>query len=89
MTLTGTFIFEDGSRKAGSFEPDAASVEVLARQVAGVSRPMNREQFASHVGRSLRTVDGWLAAGMPKTKIKGVVMIEAECAMHWLKGRAA
>lgn len=89
MTLTGTFTFEDGSRKAGSFEPDAASEALLAERLAGVSKPMNRGEFAAHVGRSLRTVDEWLAKGLPRIKRKGVVLIEVESAMQWLKECAA
>ena len=87
MTLTGTFTI-DGRQVAGSFEPDAASVEVLARQVAGVSKPMSRVEFAKHVGKSMATIERWLAQGMPRTKRGGVVLIDAESAMLWLKGAA-
>ena len=69
-------------------ELDEAALTALAERVARTRRPLTRSQFAAHVGRSLRTVDGWLAAGMPRLKPgQGLVLIQPAPALEWLRAR--
>jgi len=68
-------------------ELDAAALTALAEHVAQTRRPMTRGQFAAHLGTSLRSVERWLSAGLPRIKPDGLVLIEPEPAMEWLRAR--
>lgn len=68
-------------------ELDEAALFTLAGSVAGVAAPMRREAFAEFLKVSLRTVDGMLAAGVPRIKIGAVILIEPAPALEWLRAR--
>lgn len=75
---------------------DALPAEAPPAPVAtGVPRFMDQRDFARHMDVSLRTVQGWVARGLPVVRMSNrLIRIEVLVAEEWLrlhqgKGKAA
>lgn len=82
MILRGTIC---STGEAVEFRLDPAVVANLFSR----PRSMTRQQFAAHIGKSVRTVDGYLHDGMPRIQRvrNGSIWIDPDAAIAWLKGK--
>ncbi|BDG61529.1 helix-turn-helix domain-containing protein [Caldinitratiruptor microaerophilus] len=53
-------------------------------QAQAPGRFLRRRKAAEYCGVSLRTFDGWLAAGLPHLKIGNIILIDRDELERWL-----